>query len=171
MDVSALSDNSLIEWLTQFAAVHRRAKAGELSPEEKAAYVRLRDELAEAMLTAQRLNLKPGEMMRRSLRVAQALSVELELPEGRVSALTLDLSTGGFSALVSTAPEPGSPVGFTLKLGRALEPVKGRGKVVAAVPHKGSVRLGIMFEVVAAADRDRLEFIIVDAILRQFGVR
>jgi hypothetical protein len=171
MQISALSDNSLVEWLTQFSAVHKRAKAGELSPPDKAAYVRLRDELAEALLTAQRLNLKPGEMMRRSLRVAQALSVELELPEGRASALTLDISSGGFSALVSQAPEAGSSIGFTLKMGRALAPVKGRGKVVAVVPHKGSVRLGVMFEDVAAPDRERLEFVIVDAILRQFGVR
>ncbi len=171
MQLSALSDTTLIEWLNGFAALHRRAKAGELGPEEKAHYVHLRDELAEALLTAQRLNLKPGEMMRRSLRVAQALSVELELPEGRTTALTLDISSGGFSALVSQAPEAGSSIGFTLKLGRTLAPVKGRGKVVATVPHKGSVRLGIMFETVAPADRDRLEFVIVDAILRQFGVR
>jgi len=171
MQVSALSDSTLIEWMTEFATLHRRAKAGELSLEEKGNYVRLRDELAEALLTAQRLNLKPGEMMRRSLRVAQALPVELELPEWRASALTLDLSSGGFSALVSQAPEAGSSIGFTLKLGRTLAPVKGRGKVVATVPHKGSVRLGIMFEHVAPPDRERLEFIIVDAILRQFGVR
>lgn len=169
MQVSDLERSTLIDWLTQFSAVHQRAKSGALSPEEKAAYLRSRDELAEALLTAQRLNLKPGEAQRRSLRVAQALPVELDLPQGRVAAVTLDLSTGGFSALVSEAPATGSPVGFKLKLGRTLAPVLGRGKVVAVIPHKGSVRLGIMFEEVP--ERDRLEFVIVDAILRQYGVR
>jgi hypothetical protein len=169
MQVSELQNPTLIEWMTDFSALHQRAKAGTLSAEERAKYLRSRDELAEALLTAQRLNSKPGESQRRSLRVAQALPAELDLPGGRASAVTLDLSTGGFSVLVSQAPEPGSSIAFKLKLGRALAPVVGRGKVVAVVPYKGSIRLGIMFEEVV--ERDRLEFVIVDAILRQYGVR
>jgi hypothetical protein len=169
MNVSELQGSTVIEWMTQFSALHQRAKAGTLSTEERASYLRSRDELAEALLTAQRLNSKPGESQRRSLRVAQALPVELELPAGRVSAVTLDLSTGGFSVLVSQSPEQGTSIGFKLKLGRTLAPMLGRGKIVAVVLHKGSIRLGIMFE--ELVERERLEFIIVDAILRQYGVR
>jgi hypothetical protein len=36
-------------------------------------------------------------------------------------------------------------------------------------PQNGSVRMGVAFEELADADRERLEFIIVDGILKQYG--
>jgi hypothetical protein len=69
------------------------------------------------MLLAQRLNMGAGQVPRRSLPVARALPVELELGPGKVSAVTLDVSAGGFL-------------------------------------HKGSLRVGFMFEQTSAPDRD-----------------
>jgi c-di-GMP-binding flagellar brake protein YcgR len=106
---------------------------------------------------------------RRSLRVAQALPVEIQSGAGRVLAVTLDLSAGGFSTIVSDAPEVGTKIGFRLRLGRGYEPVAGSARVVNLVPQNGSVRMGVAFDEVAGPDRERLDLVIVDAILKQFG--
>ena len=156
-------------WLDGFATLHRRAKEGALSADEQSEYLKARDELAEAMLLAQQMGTQPGQGQRKALRVAQALPVELESPRGRMLAVTLDLSAGGFSTIVSDAPEVGTRLAFKLKLGRGAEPVTGAVKVVNTVPMNGSVRLGAAFVELAAADRQRLEFLIVDAVLKQFG--
>jgi hypothetical protein len=160
----------MTEWIREFSALHAQAKAGTISADDRAVYLRAREELAEAMLLAQRLNMGAGQVARRSLRVAQALPVELELATGKVGAVTLDVSAGGFSTLVSEAPEKGERIVFKLKLGRSLEPISGGAKVVNVVPHKGSLRVGFMFEEMAASDKDRLELVIVDKILDQFGM-
>src|SRR5688500_12145332 len=123
---------TLTGWLEAFAALHRRAKEGSLSADEKAESLECRDELAEAMLLAQQMGNQPGQGQRKSLRVAQALPVELESPRGRMLAVTLDLSAGGFSTIVSDAPEVGTRVGFKLKLGCGAEPITGLAKVVNA---------------------------------------
>jgi hypothetical protein len=161
--------DTLSGWFEGFSALHQRAKRGELSADGRAEYQRSRDELAEAMLLAQQISPHPGSGQRRSLRVAQALPVEIQTPAGRVLAVTLDLSTGGFSTIVSEAPEMGTKIGFRLRLGRGYEPVTGSGQVVNAVPQNGSVRMGVAFDEMAPADRDRLGFVIVDAVLKQFG--
>ena len=161
--------DTLNGWFEGFSALHQRAKRGELSADERAEYQRARDELAEAMLLAQQISPHPGSGQRRSLRVAQALPVEIQAPAGRVLAVTLDLSTGGFSTIVSEAPELGTKIGFRVRLGRGYEPVTGSGKVVNAVPQNGSVRMGVAFDEMAPGDRERLGFVIVDAVLKQFG--
>lgn len=160
--------DTLSGWLDQFSALHQRAKDGVLDTAEHGEYLRARDELAEAMLVAQKMEPYPGQHMRRTLRVAQALPVRLQLPALCFTAVTLDLSMGGFSTLAPDAPETGMQVGFHLKLGRGHEPVAGSGKVVNVNPQKGSVRVGVMFEEIASSDRQRIEHLIVDAILKQF---
>ena len=107
--------------------------------------------------------------MRRSLRVAQALPVELEMPRGRTMAITLDLSSGGFSTLLSDAPEVGTCMGFKLRLGRGLAPVTGKVRMVNTVPQNGSVRVGFRFDELPSEDRERVDFVVVDAVLKQFG--
>ena len=167
--LAPMQADTLSEWFEGFSALHQRAKRGELSADERAEYLRSRDELAEAMLLAQEIGPHPGASRRRSLRVAQALPVEIQAPVGRVLAVTLDVSTGGFSTIMSEVPELGTKIGFRLRLGRGYEPVTGSARVVNAVPQNGSVRMGVAFDEMAAADRERLEFVIVDAVLKQFG--
>lgn len=164
-----MQTETLSGWLSEFSALHERAKQGALSPEERTEYIKACDELAEALLTAQQSRGRGGAEQRRSLRVAQALPLELVTGSGRTPALTLDVSTGGFSTILSEGPELGSRVGFKLKIGRGWEPVSGTGRVVNAVPQNGSVRVGIRFEDMEDPDRERLGFVIVDAVLRQFG--
>lgn len=67
----------LTEWLTAFKALHRKAHDNALSAEERQVYLAHRDELASALLAAQRLTLQPGQLPRQALRVARALQLDL----------------------------------------------------------------------------------------------
>jgi hypothetical protein len=160
---------TLSAWLNDFSDLHVRAKQGTLTAEQRNEYLRAREELAEALLLSQKQNAHPEMEMRRSLRVAQALPVELETGRGRTMAITLDLSSGGFSTLLSDGPGVGTSLGFKLRLGRGLAPVTGRARVVNSVPQNGSVRVGFRFDEVPAEDRERVDFVVVDAVLKQFG--
>lgn len=42
-------------------------------------------------------------------------------------------------------------------------------RVVNAVPQNSNVRVGMAFDQVAAAERERLDVVLVDAVLKQFG--
>jgi hypothetical protein len=108
---------TLSAWLNDFSDLHVRAKQGTLSREQRSEYIRAREELAEALVLSQKTPAYPEQDQRRSLRVAQALPVELEMVRGRALAITLDLSSGGFSALLSEEPAVGVVMGFKLRLG------------------------------------------------------
>ena len=90
--------SGLTQWLLGFRQLHEKARRGQLSEGEQLAYRAGRDELARALLAAQRLTLRPGETPRRALRVARALQVDLDLVTSRERAVTIDLSTGAFAS-------------------------------------------------------------------------
>ncbi len=125
---------SLADWLAKFRDLHERAAADKLSAPEWVAYREGREELARALLAAQRLSLKPGETPRQALRVARALQVNLEWSKGQVRALTMDISVGGFAALLAKAPATTDEVKFTLRLPGGSDSL-GRG---AGRRHPGS---------------------------------
>ncbi len=160
---------TLSAWLNDFSDLHVRAKQGTLSHEQRSEYQRAREELAEALVLSQKTPAYPEQEQRRSLRIAQALPIELETARGRTMSLTLDLSSGGFSTLLSEAPQLGATVVFKLRLGRGLAPVSGKARVANTVPQNGSVRVGFCFDEVPAEDRQRVDFVVVDAVLKQFG--
>lgn len=159
---------TLSAWLNDFSDLHVRAKQGNLSAEQRGEYLRAREELAEALLLSQR-SPPTRQEMRKSLRVGQALPVELEMGGSRVTALTLDLGSGGFSALLPESPEVGTPVAFKLRLGRGLAPVSGNASIVNAVPQGGNIRVGFRFDELPNDDRERVDFVVVDTVLKQFG--
>ena len=161
--------DTLSAWLAAFSAMHDRAKQGALDAAERAEYLGACEELAEALMLAQHATPRPGQELRKSMRVAQALPVELTTGQGHFAAITLDISEGGFSTILPDAPEVGSRVQFRLKLGRGRDPVGGIGRVANAVPQNGSVRVGLRFEEVSQREREQLGYLIVDAVLRQFG--
>ena len=160
---------TLSAWLNDFSDLHVRAKQGNLSREQRSEYLRARAELAEALVLSRKTKPYPENDQRRSLRVAQALPVELDGAGGRTLAITLDLSSGGFSTLLPEAPARNAMVAFKLRLGRGLAPVAGRARVVNTNPQNGSIRVGFCFDEVAPDDRERVDFVVVDAVLEQFG--
>lgn len=160
---------SLSQWLLDFRALHERARKGPLRDADAARYRTGREELARALLSAQRLTLKPGETARQALRVARAIQADLDVPTSRVRAVTIDVSTGGFSCLLSRAPPLGDELGFTLRL-PGLEPLSGKVRVQDAKPREGNVRVSFMFTSLSEAERERMELFIFDTVLAQLEV-
>jgi hypothetical protein len=157
---------SLSEWISAFRELHERARRGALAPGEQNAYRAGRDELARALLAAQRLTLKSGETPRQALRVARALQLELDLATSRQRSVTIDLSTGGFSTLLDKAPPVGDDMGVSLRL-PAADPVVCRARVTDVRPQAGHVRVAARFEGMPTADRERLELFVFDTVLAQ----
>lgn len=157
---------SLQEWLLSFRALHEKARAGLLSEKDRSVYRAGRDELARALLAAQRLTIRSGEVPRRTLRVARALQVDLDLATSRERAVTVDLSTGGVSCLLPKAPPVGDEVGFTLRI-PASDPLVGRARVQDVKVLPGNVRVAFTFLGVSEEDRERLETFVFDTVLAQ----
>ena len=156
--------SSLTEWLLTFRQLHEKARRGQLRDAELGRYRAGRDELARALVAAQRLQLKAGEAPRRALRVARALQVDLDLATARTRAVTNNLSTGGFACLLPKAPALGDEVGFTLRL-PATDPVAGRARVQDVKVQPGNARVAFMFLSLTDAERERLELFVFDTVL------
>jgi hypothetical protein len=159
---------SLAEWMKGFRELHERAKRGQLSSAEQDGYRSGRDELARALLSAQRLTVKPGETPRQALRVARALQVDLDLLTSRTRAITVDISAGGFSCLLAKAPPSGDEVGFSLRIPGA-EALAGKAHTADVKPQQGNVRVSFAFVGLEAAERDRMELFVFDTVLAQIS--
>jgi hypothetical protein len=157
---------SLAEWLKGFRALHERARTGTLSGPDADAYRAARDELARALLQAQRLTVKPGETPRQSLRVARALQVDLDLITSSVRAITIDISTGGFACLLAKAPPAGDEYSYTLRVPGA-ESLQGKVRVADVKPQAGNVRVSFSFSGLPPEDRERVELFVFDTVLSQ----
>jgi hypothetical protein len=158
----------LSQWLDQFRALHEKARGGKLSAREQEEYQGGRDELARALVAAQRLTLKPGQTPRQALRVARALQVELESPVRKDRLTTFDLSMGGFSAPLARAPAPDEELTATLRL-PGLEPITVGVTVAGLKPQAGNTRASFAFATLGTAARERLELAIFDMVLSQLG--
>jgi hypothetical protein len=157
---------SLAQWLAAFRELHEKARRGALDERDLAAYKAGRDELARALLAAQRLTLKPGETPRQALRVARALQVDLDLLTSRERAITVDLSNGGFSCLLAKAPPLGDEVGFSLRIPAAAALV-GRARAADVRPQGGNVRAAFQFLSLATDEKERVEMFVFDTVLAQ----
>ncbi len=157
---------SLAEWMKGFRDLHERARSRKLSQEELETYRAARDELARALLSAQRLTVKPGETPRGSLRVARALQVDLDMLTATARAITSDLSTGGFACHLAKAPAMSDEVGFSLRLPGA-DPLAGKVRVADVKPQQGNVRVSFQFIGMTAEDRERVEMFVFDTVLAQ----
>ncbi len=156
------------DWLRAFRALHQRAKEGKLSAEEQATYRDGRDELARALLAAQQVMLRTGEVPRRQLRVARALQVDIDLAKTKVKGMTQDVSPGGFGLLLATTPPPGDQLRCSLRL-PGQEPVNGVARVADVKVLPGNARAAFAWVNLPVADTERLETFVFDAVLQQLG--
>jgi hypothetical protein len=154
-------------WLVEFCKLHERAHRGSMTPAEQRDYLAARDELARAVLKAQRIVLRDGQQARQSLRAALALQVTLQMPSGKLSTLTQDISSGGFSALISTSPGPGLVVPFSLRLSKDAPPVEGKARLVGLAPGASSLRVGFTFEGLPPEAVERIELAVFDSLVAQ----
>jgi hypothetical protein len=168
--VLAMSGGSgmrLQRWLSQFCEMHGRAAQGKLSPGERIEYLAARDELARALLSAQRSLLQPGQTPRRSLRAALALPLTLLLPKGRLSVVTQDISAGGFSTLLAAPPPIGLVVQFSLRLSRKSDPIEAHARLVAIHPTGSGIRAGFAYQDLAPEEIERIELAVFDTVVAQ----
>jgi hypothetical protein len=156
------------EWLKGFRGMHQRAAQGNLSAEEQKAYRAGRDELARALLAAQRVMVKPGEVARRQLRVARAIQVEIDFGKEKVRALTLDLSVGGFGVLLGRPPIPGDQMKFSLRL-PGQDPLAGVAQVMDVRLQPGNARAAFAFRDLPEREAERLETFVFDSVLDQLA--
>jgi len=159
---------SLGQWLAAFREMHERARRGQLNASDLQIYRAGRDELARALLAAQRLTLKPGETPRRALRVARALQVDLDMLTARERAITIDISTGGFSCLLAKAPPLGDEVGLSMRI-PASDPLACRCRIADVKAQAGNVRVAFQFLTLPEVERERLETFVFDTVLAQMS--
>lgn len=159
---------SLAEWMKGFRDFHERARSGKLGPDDLQTYRAARDELARALLSAQRLTVKPGETPRSSLRVARALQVDLDMLTSSARAITVDLCTGGFACLLAKAPPSGDEIGYSLRL-PGTDPLTGKVRVADIKPQQGNVRVSFQFVGMSGEERERVELFVFDTVLAQLA--
>lgn len=155
----------LAQWLTEFRALHQKARRNSLSAEEREVYYAGRNELARAILAAQRMSLQPGLTPRQALRASLALPIEMEIHGRMRPHLTMDISAGGFSAILAEAPAPDEAIRFSLRLPAETEPINGDALCVQSVRQPGRSRCCFRFETVSRADRERVEMLVFDVLL------
>jgi hypothetical protein len=157
----------LEDWLRVFRTLHEKAKKGELSGTDAEDYRSGCDELSRALIAAQKLTLRPGEVPRRVLRVPRAVQVTLETKVVSVRSMTIDVSVAGFSVLLGKAPAS-EEHSATLRL------PGGDPLVVTVTPGEvkvqpGTVRAAFLFQGLPDPARQRLEVFVIDAALSQLA--
>ena len=157
------------DWLRVFRALHDKAKQGALSKEDAETYRAGCEELARALMAAQRLSPPPYEAPRHALRVARALQVELESPASRVRATTVDVGVGGFSALLAKVPPPGEALRATLKIPDRRDALVAEVLPADSRPQPGATRVGFTFRKLPDSDRAVLELLVIDTALSQLA--
>ena len=162
-----MSGMRLREWIAGFRQLHERAKSSGLSADESRAYSEGRDDLAAMLVAAQRLTLGPGETPREVLRVVRSLPVEVRSGERAVQAMTLDISRGGFSAMVPQPPEPGKTTSFTIRL--ATGEISGQARVANVLYVDGAFRVSFKFQGIGGAELERMNSEVLDGALEQLG--
>ncbi|HZZ82953.1 MAG TPA: PilZ domain-containing protein [Anaeromyxobacteraceae bacterium] len=160
--------SGLTEWLSAFKELHQKARKHQLSEGERVAYLAGRDELARALLAAQRVQSQAGQTPRQVLRVSRALQVDLEWSIGSERAMTLDLSTGGFGTLLAKPPPGDEEIKVSLRVPGG-EPIRCGARVVEVKPQPGNARVCFAFAGLPADDVERIELFMFDALLTQLG--
>ncbi len=156
----------LQQWLSEFRALHERARRGDLDATERETYREGREALARALVAAQRLTRSPDQSPRQAVRVTRALQVVLESRVRRELLVTVDLSLGGFSAAMGSAPGSDEELTATLRLPET-EPFVASARVVGVAKQPGRVLVSFAFGRTDDASRERLELALFDTILAQ----
>ncbi len=159
----------LRDWLQELKRLHERRRGGLLVGAELRQYEESCAELVGVIVATQRLGLKRGQVPRERLRVQLKLEVELVIRGWKLLASTLDLSSGGFAALVSYQPSAGEQAEATLLLpgGKRV----GVRASIASVTRSGSAfRASFIFESLAPEARTLLELLILDVVLADLGL-
>ena len=158
---------SLGESLEEFRDLHEKAKSGALGLPVMAKYHADRDELAHLLLSGQHVALLPGQRPRRDLRVARALQANIEFDGDTVRAVTLQVSSGGFGALLTRTPQVGEEVKIALRIPGSRK-LQAGARVVDVKQRLDNATASFQFVDLDELEVERMEVFVFDAILEQF---
>ncbi len=155
--------------IREFRDLHAKAKRGTLPSPDVERYHAFRDQLAELLLSAHRAALPLGQRPRKALRIARAIPAEIEFSDGVVRAMTLQLSSGGFGALLppASAPHVGEEVHVTLRVPTGQ--VRGAARVVAVTEQAGASTVSVQVLRLDEPEAERVEMFVFDGILEHFA--
>jgi c-di-GMP-binding flagellar brake protein YcgR len=143
--------------------MHERKKQGSLSASEQQTYADLQEAFARAVLAVQGLTCVSASA-RQTFRVAVMLRIEI-MSAGRVwKVATIDLSAGGFSAVLDHKPDRNRKFDFAVVL-RKEDVLRGSARVVGARDDGSGSRVSFAFEALDAADQTKLEDFLYDSAL------
>jgi hypothetical protein len=162
--VVAPPSESLERWLNAFCDLHALYQQGTIGFAEKNWYRRARDELAQLLLRAQGIGLRPGLIARRSLRVAAAMEVTVHLDGTELRAVTEDISVAGVSLITESASSIPLDAWLTLHLDDWTA-VTVLCRRVNVVPRANGVRIGCRFEEISAEHAEMIETKVFDAVV------
>jgi hypothetical protein len=141
-------------------------KSRTLEDPERAEYEKLRRALADGYVLAQKLTLAPGQMQRRARRVAHLLKVHIEGATFAEKTATLNLSTGGFAALLTDAPPRRERVDFALRTRLGL--LHGKARVVSAVRRDSTWLAGFAIDEMSDGAREALGQVVLEQVVWSF---
>jgi hypothetical protein len=152
------------DFFERFRALHEMDGKAPLSKTERAEYDVVKERFAEAICAAQRLTVKPGTTARSTFRVALLFKLVLTIDGAVQSTATSDVSAGGFSALLATAPSANAgDVRFEMFLTKA-ESITGTARVLEV---RSGNRGFFAITELKPAFVDRLERFLFDEMMRQ----
>jgi hypothetical protein len=161
----------LSDFLAELLRLHVRAKAGTLSKAERLHYEQQREELAQALLNAQKLTPRPDETARQALRAACALPLEVSTPAGKQRSITVEISSYGCSTLLGDAPfREHDLVQVRLSLPGG-QPLEARAKAMHVLKQPFNVRVGLLFDALDPPDQERLQLAVFDVVLEKLRAR
>jgi len=156
-------------WLDGFRELHAKIVQGRASEVDAARYRGAQQQLLASLAARDSRALPPGQRERLLVRVANALPVELVASAGglRSVALTLNVSSGGFAALITPLPKSGDLYAVALRLpGRGGE-VRATAEVVGARVRNRTARVSFRFLDLPPADVERIETFVTGVLLPQ----
>jgi hypothetical protein len=124
---------------------------------------KLRRALADGYVLAQKLTLRPGQLQRRSRRVAHLLKVTVTGPGFTHKTATLNLSSGGFAALLPDEPSSKARADFVLHT--RLGYLQGKARIVSAVRRDSSWLTSFAIDEMNDGARKALEDIVLEQVL------
>jgi hypothetical protein len=161
--------DGLKRWLTAFCDLHHLYGRGTTAFAEERWYREARQELAQLLLRAQTIGLRPGLVPRKSLRVAAALQVTLHLDDSDRRAVTEDISSAGLCLVTEDADQVPLDVGLTIWLDDHAA-IATRATRVSVVPRGNALRIGFRFEGFTPEDTDRVETRVFDCVVAALKV-
>jgi hypothetical protein len=148
--------------VAEFRRLHASAgPRGRLSPAETKRYEEVSASLLARVLAAQHARVEPGRAPRASLRAQRALRVELTWGATVHRAVTMDVGTGGFAALLSATPPRNTAVLTKLYLSQS-ETLLLVARVAGARERRGTARVSFAFVDVDCDEAIRLRRCLLD---------